>query len=1332
MNKKEFGRVVVTFIIVATLVLQTVMPVSGYDLSALDTDIGGTILGEDEEMNRAEDEIVRDDCESEDLISEDIINVDEPAVPLDNNQFPAEEGLFAVDSEDVIDANSVTNDSTWQSDFEYSCDESSIYLNRYVGKADELVIPAFAIIDGYEYKTIIEKPERFFYEKSSLEYVDLSNAKIENNNWSEMFANCSNLKYVDFGDLNNKVKPMNIQGIFYGCDETSQLVIKGLDTSEAKVFSTMFHDCENLSYLDLHWINTSNATDLSGMFSGCSMLRDIDLKYIDTSNATNLSSMFYGCSMLRDINLKNLDTSNATDLHGMFYACKMLNSIDVSGFDTSNVTNFNSMFRGCSNINALDLSNFDTHNATNLSSMFSGCSSLTALNLSNFDTHKVMNYSSMFESCSNIVTLDLSSFDTRKAISMDDMFSGCTKLKVLDVSSFRGDMSIHCYAEDMFRNCISLESIDMSRYAGCFGKMKGMFSGCTNISTIDLSGVVLYYASTNDLNNEGVLNGCEKLDIIKTPTLPNGYKKSSGFELPGSFYEESNPTELYDYVPYKDNRSFILKKYNIGPEEIAISSSVRMGIGDEITLNFDINDIEFGTGIIVNTEWSSSDENVVCVDDNGHIKGLRIGKAIVTCTIQDSFFKLEAAKYYVVVDRSINNDSVRKLDLSTNYINIDYGDTYTLTANITPENAANKKIIWTGGNDYYSIDSTGKIFLKKEMERIGNNLVSNSYSYWFRVYATTEDGELKNECIVTVKVPHTKITLNKSSSILLVGQTDELISDISPHNMKYKELEWISDDPSIASVDNSGIITANKPGVTIITCFLSDYIYTKCRIYVYPIRISDIKVKEDAISLEIGKNIIVSAVVMPDNATNKSLIWESSDKNVAVVDKNGKITALKTGSTIITAKSTDGSNKSASCAVNVVERLIDAESVSVSPTSQIIMIDENFTISASILPENATNKSITWTSGNEKVATVTETGVVTGIGAGTTDITATTSNGKTAKCAVTVNEKTVVVSFDVGTTEINAPNAITVAVNKAYGDLPVLSSRAGWKHLGWYTEKTGGTLVEKTTIVTNTKDHTLYAHWKEWDEEDQKNEEMNTGKDGSSITAKKIVLSGEFSTVTGSAVKFVIKDKAQKKLASITSKGVLSAKKAGKVTVTAQWKEGGKLTEKDVTYDIVIPKGSSLSYGILYYTGQTFDLNTLLKDNGLLHPNSWTTTAKSTVTTVDSKTGILTVGDKDGSATVYAIYGTDKNARKVKVSVKISHKKVDITKDFTPITGKTRYIITDKNEKKIASVTTKGILTAKKSGAVTVTLQVKNGKKWDDVQKKTYNVTNPLAAGFKK
>ena len=82
------------------------------------------------------------------------------------------------------------------------------------------------------------------------------------------------------------------------------------------------------------------------------------------------------------------------------------------------------------------------------------------------------------------------------------------------------------------------------------------------------------------------------------------------------------------------------------------------------------------------------------------------------------------------------------------------------------------------------------------------------------------------------------------------------------------------------------------------------------------------------------------------------------------------------------------------------------------------------------------------------------------------------------------------------------------------------------------------------------------------------------------------------------------------------------------------------------------------------------------------------------------------------------------------MSVKISHKKVDITKDFTPITGKTRYIITDKNEKKIASVTTKGILTAKKSGAVTVTLQVKNGKKWDDVQKKTYNVTNPLTAGF--
>ncbi|MBR5407561.1 MAG: Ig-like domain-containing protein [Lachnospiraceae bacterium] len=434
---------------------------------------------------------------------------------------------------------------------------------------------------------------------------------------------------------------------------------------------------------------------------------------------------------------------------------------------------------------------------------------------------------------------------------------------------------------------------------------------------------------------------------------------------------------------------------------------------------------------------------------------------------------------------------------------------------------------------------------------------------------------------------------------------------------------------------------------------------------------------------------------------------------------------------VITVGSTAGENTYTGILVNSGDA-VKVKSVSLSKKNMSLEVGNSEALTATVLPDNATNKTLKWTSSNEKVATVDSYGRVTAVAAGTATIKAasTDESNKSASCTVEVTDKKIHVSFDIGTAEINTPKAIGVVINKPYGYLPVLSSRTGWKHLGWYTEKTGGTLVDKATIVTNALDHTLYAHWEAWDEESQKNGEMNSGKDGSSITTKKIDLSGEFGTVTGSAVKFVIKDKAQKKLASVTNKGIFSAKKSGKVTVTVQKKENGIETEQDVTYDVVVPKGSSLSYGALYYTGQTFDLNTLIKDNGLLHPNSWTTTAKSTIATVDSKTGILTVGDKDGSATVYAVYGTDKNARKVKVSVKISHKKVDITKDFTPITGKTRYIITDKNEKKIASVTTKGILTAKKSGAVTVTLQVKNGKKWDDVQKKTYNVTNPLTAGF--
>lgn len=322
------------------------------------------------------------------------------------------------------------------------------------------------------------------------------------------------------------------------------------------------------------------------------------------------------------------------------------------------------------------------------------------------------------------------------------------------------------------------------------------------------------------------------------------------------------------------------------------------------------------------------------------------------------------------------------------------------------------------------------------------------------------------------------------------------------------------------------------------------------------------------------------------------------------------------------------------------------------------------------------------------------------------------------------------VLFDVGASDVIVPEPKEVIIDQPYGDLPI-PERKGYKFLGWFTSAEGGTIIDKTTIVRNASDHILYAHWEkentEQDEETKKNEEMNSGKPGSTITAKKLDISKAFDIPSGVKTRFIIKNKSQKKLATVNRKGMLTTRKSGAVTVTLQKKEGKIWKDiSEASYEIVVPKGSTISAGTAYYEGQQIDLNSLLKNNGVFHPNTWTTKTKSTVAVLDGKTGILTVKKENGSAIVNAVYGTGRYARKIKITIKINHKKVDISGAFKPTTQKKKYVIKNKEEKKLATVSNKGILTVKNSGTVTVSLFVKDGLVWKDSESKTFRIEDPM------
>ncbi|MBQ5723202.1 MAG: Ig domain-containing protein, partial [Muribaculaceae bacterium] len=156
------------------------------------------------------------------------------------------------------------------------------------------------------------------------------------------------------------------------------------------------------------------------------------------------------------------------------------------------------------------------------------------------------------------------------------------------------------------------------------------------------------------------------------------------------------------------------------------------------------------------------------------------------------------------------------------------------------------------------------------------------------------------------------------------------------------------------------------------------------------------------VSLETSQTTTLVATVLPESATDKSVTWTSSNEAVATVDANGMVTAIAVGEAIITATTTDGSDLSASCKVTVVPVL--AMSIELDKTELDAMEMTEFQLTATVLPENTTNKGVVWSSSDNEIASVDETGLVKMLRVGSVVITATTIDGSdlSASCHITI------------------------------------------------------------------------------------------------------------------------------------------------------------------------------------------------------------------------------------------------------------------------------------------------------------------------------------------
>jgi uncharacterized protein YjdB len=268
--------------------------------------------------------------------------------------------------------------------------------------------------------------------------------------------------------------------------------------------------------------------------------------------------------------------------------------------------------------------------------------------------------------------------------------------------------------------------------------------------------------------------------------------------------------------------------------------------------------------------------------------------------------------------------------------------------------------------------------------------------------------------VTGVKLNHTSLDLRINGAA--GADTGTLSATVNPDKEAAtdEDVSWESDDEKVATVEN-GVVTAVGKGTATITATTvgkkadGQPATATCDVTV-TVLVTGVTLNKTTLPLTINGAVIgtetLAAAVNPTGATNTNVSWSSSHENIARVN-NGVVTAVASGTAIITVTTAglkaNDQPATATCTVTVtvlVTGVTLPETLALTINGAVIGTG---TLSATVLPAGATNKTVSWSSGDEKVATVSSTGLVTAVGNGTATITATTQDGnKTATCAVTV------------------------------------------------------------------------------------------------------------------------------------------------------------------------------------------------------------------------------------------------------------------------------------------------------------------------------------------
>lgn len=247
---------------------------------------------------------------------------------------------------------------------------------------------------------------------------------------------------------------------------------------------------------------------------------------------------------------------------------------------------------------------------------------------------------------------------------------------------------------------------------------------------------------------------------------------------------------------------------------------------------------------------------------------------------------------------------------------------------------------------------------------------------------------------IIIKLGHDKLEM-------MVGDTYSFNVTIDKGNIDKNLLEWESNDSKVVEVNDLGELKALSVGEAEISVRYESKIYATCNVVVKAIDVTSIKLNVHELTLSTGQGLQLEATINPSNATYKGIVWESSNQNIALVSSDGFVEGISVGEATIKVMSTVDSAIFDECLVKVKPQEVTGI---ICQKSALILLGTTVQLEAEVVPNNATNKTIIWSSSNPDIASVDDDGAVTGVAYGNAIVTAKTlENGYEAQCNIEVS-----------------------------------------------------------------------------------------------------------------------------------------------------------------------------------------------------------------------------------------------------------------------------------------------------------------------------------------